>query len=210
MSAAHHFCAACHKIQPLPAQVDYFQFLGVDQRLSLDLGQLETTFHDLSRHFHPDYFFGSDSAEQQFSMDRSSFLNDAYRTLRDPVRRAKYRLALEGVDLEEGKEKTPPDLLMEVFEVNERLEQIRALKESGNRQGAEGLRKHLQENQKNLKGQLNQLDQELREVFSLWDDTLSHGRGQETQRKEFVERMQKIVSRRSFIRNLLEDLQAEV
>ncbi len=210
IGAADHFCPVCHKIQPLPTGIDHFQFLDVGQRLNLDLGQLEATFHDLSRHFHPDYFFGSDLQEQQFSMDRSSFLNDSYRTLRDPVLRAKYRLGLEGVDLEEGKQKTPPELLMEVFEVNERLEEIRAVKGSKNEQKVEDIRRSLRKSQQHLEERLMQLKQELEEVFALWDQALSGDSIEKTQREQLTQRMQEIVSHRSFIQNLLEELQAEV
>ena len=207
---ADHFCPGCHKILPLPAGIDCFQFLNVGQRLNLDLGQLEETFHDLSRRFHPDYFLGSDLQEQQFSMDRASFLNDSYRTLRDPVRRAKYRLGLEGVDLEEGKQKPPPQLLTEVFEVNERLEEIRAVKGSKNEQKAEEFRGNLKKKQQHLEERLKQFGQELEEVFALWDQALSGNSIEKRQREQLTRKMQEIVSHRSFIRSLLEDLQAEV
>ena len=180
------------------------------QRLNLDLGQLEKTFHELSRRFHPDYFLGSDLQEQQFSMDRASFLNDSYRTLRDSVLRAKYRLGLEGVDLEEGKQKTPPELLAEVFEVNERLEEIRAVKGSKNEQKAGELRGNLKKKQQHLEKRWRQLGQDLEEVFGLWDQALSGNSIEKRQREQLTRKMQEIISHRSFIRNLLEDLQAEV
>ena len=143
-------------------------------------------------------------------MERSSFLNDAYRTLRVAVTRAKYRLSMEGVDLEEGKGKTPPDLLREVFELNEELEQIRALKKTGEERHVEKLRERLRKSKKDLEVRLNQLDKKLQEIFLLWDRALSNGLIPERQRSELVKEIKENLSYRSFIRNLSEDLENEV
>lgn len=205
-----HFCPSCLKLQPLVPEIDYFQFFGLGERLSLDLEALETRFHELSRKLHPDYFFGSGSEERQFSMQRSSFLNDAYRTLREAASRARYRLLLEGVDLEESKGKTPPDLLMEVFELNEELERIRALKKSQDPKPWEKLRQHLRERRNHLEGRFHQLERELEEIFLLWDRALDNGSLPENERRRRVQRMEEILSYRSFLLNLLDDLRNEV
>src|SRR5207302_6498202 len=86
------------------------------------------------------------SQEQEWSLQQSSLLNDAYRTLKDPIKRTQYLLKLEGVELEEQsksateqarstgelkKQIVPPDLLEEVFELNMQLEELRMQKKMG-------------------------------------------------------------------------------
>src|SRR4051794_24031625 len=98
---------------------DYFEFLGLEKRLKLDEAELQKRFYDLSRQFHPDRFAQRSAAEQQNALDSTALLNDAYRTLRDPIQRAEYMLKREGLDIGEQRSKdVPPELLEEVFELN--------------------------------------------------------------------------------------------
>ena len=80
---AAHFCQECGKVQP-PAPVDYFSFFGLPYKLALDTRQLERDFYALSRHLHPDINAVHGDSEQEWSLEKSSQLNDAYRTLKDP------------------------------------------------------------------------------------------------------------------------------
>src|SRR5438445_9345446 len=82
-----HFCPQCTKILTLGRQGDYFAFLGLPRKLTLDPQVLEQQFRTLSRQFHPDYFYNATPAERRASLERSSYLNDAYRTLKQPVAR---------------------------------------------------------------------------------------------------------------------------
>ena len=142
---AAHFCTACGKVQP-PAPVDYFTFFALPRRLDLDVAALEKEFYVLSRKLHPDLNARADNKEQEWSLQQSSLLNDAYRTLKDPIKRTHYLLRLEGVELEEQsksateqaraegtikKQIVPPDLLEEVFELNMQLEELRMQKKRG-------------------------------------------------------------------------------
>jgi molecular chaperone HscB len=130
-----HFCPQCTKILTLGRQGDYFSFLGVPRKLNLDLAGLEQRFRALSRQFHPDYFYNSSPAERRASLERSSYLNDAYRTLRQPIPRLEYLLSLEGMDRRraerpeaapaEPDNTVPPALLEEVFALNEELDTVR-------------------------------------------------------------------------------------
>ena len=97
---AVHFCSACGKVQP-PVPVDYFTFFGLPRKLNLDTALLEHEFYELSRKLHPDLNARADQREQEWSLEQSSLLNDAYRTLKDPIKRTEYLLRLEGVELEE-------------------------------------------------------------------------------------------------------------
>ncbi len=142
---AAQFCESCGKVQP-PAPSDYFTFFGLPRKLDLDVATLEKDFYDLSRKLHPDLNALAGSQEREWSLQQSSLLNDAYRTLKDPIKRTEYLLQLEGVELEEQsktateqarstgeikKQIVPPDLLEEVFELNMQLEELRAHKEDG-------------------------------------------------------------------------------
>src|SRR5246127_1773429 len=142
---AAHFCEACGKVQP-PVPVDYFTFFGLPRKLTLDVAALEKDFYELRRKLHPDLNARAGSKEQEWSLEQSSLLNDAYRTLKDPIKRTQYLLRLEGVELEEQsksateqaratgeikKQIVPPDLLEEVFDLNMQLEELRAQKKIG-------------------------------------------------------------------------------
>ncbi len=129
-----HFCTQCSRILSLGRHGDYFAFLGLPRRLGLDAHDLERRFRDLSRQLHPDFFYNAPQAERLASLERSSYLNDAYRTLRDPSARIEHLLTIEGLGptrVEGGHGTVPPGLLEEVFELNEQLDEIRELREGG-------------------------------------------------------------------------------
>jgi len=129
-----HFCTQCSRILSLGRHGDYFAFLGLDRRLTIDQLVLERRFRDLSRQFHPDYYYNASPSERLASLERSSYLNDAYRVLRNPASRIEHLLAIEGLPSatsEAGPAKVPPALLEEVFALNEELDEIRELRESG-------------------------------------------------------------------------------
>jgi len=96
-----HFCPQCTKILTISRHGDYFRFLGLPRKLHIGANDLDQRFRGLSRQFHPDYFVNAAPAERRASLERSSYLNDAYRTLKDPIARTQYLLSLEGVQLEE-------------------------------------------------------------------------------------------------------------
>jgi molecular chaperone HscB len=76
--------------------LDYFSFLGLSRKLNIDTADLEQRYRALSRQHHPDYFYNAPPAERRASLERSSYLNDAYRTLRNRASRIEYLLKLEG------------------------------------------------------------------------------------------------------------------
>ena len=92
-----HFCPQCSRILALGRHGDYFAFLGLPRRLTIDAQDLERRFRELSRKFHPDYYYNAAPAERLASLERSSYLNDAYRALRNPVSRVEHLLAIEGL-----------------------------------------------------------------------------------------------------------------
>ncbi len=212
---AAQFCTSCGKVQP-PAPVDYFSFFGLPRKLNVDAAVLELEFYALSRKLHPDIYAGSKSQEQEWSMEQSSRLNDAYSTLKDPIRRTEYLLKLEGVELEgqskaateearkTGKKKqiVPPDLLEEVFELNMQLEELRANKKLGEEDS--GLAQELQVHKQSLEGRFDQLFEELKGYWVEWD--AAEESGDEQERHRIRDKMVDLLNRRSYIRNLVRDV----
>src|SRR5713101_9885041 len=99
--------------------VDYFAIFGLPRKLWIEMSTLEQKFLQMSWKLHPDNFVNAPEGEREVSLKRSSELNDAYRTLRDPVGRVEYLLGIEGARKEgEHKQQAAPELLEEVFELN--------------------------------------------------------------------------------------------
>jgi molecular chaperone HscB len=205
---AGHFCAACGKIQPLPAGTDYFGVFGLPRKLRVNLDELEQRFHQLSWKLHPDNFVRASEYERNLSLDRSSELNDAYRTLQDPIARAEYLLAQAGLRKEgTTRQQAPPALLEEVFELNESLDELREARESGGELGQ--LRERLNAVQKNFQEKLDEVDAELQNIFGEWDQAVdSHA--SDAAERDLMARMNEVLNRRSYIRNLVANVQKEL
>ncbi|HEV2340255.1 MAG TPA: Fe-S protein assembly co-chaperone HscB [Candidatus Acidoferrales bacterium] len=203
-----HFCAACGKIQPLADGADYFAFFGLPQKLKIDEAGLEQRFHQLSWKLHPDNFVKASGFERNLALERSSELNDAYRTLREPVLRVEYLLLREGVRKEgTTKQQAPPELLEEVFELNESLDELRTARNDGG--DLSGLRGRLGEAQKSFEEKLEEIDAELLHVFSEWDKSVDAGADDNERRKQMA-KLNEVLNRRSYIRNLARNVAQEL
>jgi molecular chaperone HscB len=182
------FCPACQTLQPPPQ--DYYALLGLPQKLQLSGDELQRRFYELSRQLHPDRFMRKPERERQYSLDASSILNDAYRALKDPVKRAQYVLSKEGFDVGEQRSKdVPPELLEEVFELNMALEEMRS--------GDDSARPQLETAEKNFTNMLSDVDRQLENLFEQYDrspsrDKLSEVRG--------------ALNRRKYIQNLVDEV----
>ena len=213
---AVHFCHSCGKVQP-PMPVDYFTFFGFPRKLNLDAAALEKEFYALSRKLHPDLFGQADNDERSWSLEQSSMLNDAYRTLKDPIKRTEYLLRLEGIELEEQskqatekarttgelkKQVVPPDLLEEVFELNMHLEELRAQKKLGEDDPA--LLEEIGKAKLSLEEKYDALFNELKTEWSLWDQAVDSGA--DADRRGILETMLDILNRRNYVRNLVRDV----
>jgi molecular chaperone HscB len=103
---------------------NHFQIFGVPARFDMDLEALETRYRELQREVHPDRFAGASQAEQRVSMQLATRVNEAYETLKSPLRRAEYLLQLQGVDPEfETNTAMPAEFLTDQMERRETLEQ---------------------------------------------------------------------------------------
>ena len=213
---AAHFCHACGKVQP-PAPVNYFSFFGLPRKLNLNVPSLEREFYELSRKLHPDLNARADKREQEWSLEQSSLLNDAYRTLKDPIKRTQYLLQLEGVELEEQsktateqaratgavkKQIVPPDLLEEVFDLNMQLEELRMNKKMGEDDPA--LVQDLEAHKAHFEKKYEELAEELKTHWSRWDATLDGDN--DAERRGALDSMVDLLNRRSYIRNLVRDV----
>ncbi|MCA9586565.1 MAG: Fe-S protein assembly co-chaperone HscB [Myxococcales bacterium] len=109
---------------------DPFAQLGLERRFDLDLEVVERTHRELSRALHPDKFSGGTPAERRAAIERASAVNEAWRTVRDPVSRAEALFRLAGVPVGEVNEpKTAPAFLMEIMEMREELAEARGARD---------------------------------------------------------------------------------
>ncbi len=201
-----HFCSNCGKLLQLPQAVDYFALFEMPRHLWIEMGALEQKFLQLSWKLHPDNFVNATAEEQEFSLKRSSELNDAYRTLRDPVARIEYLLAMEGARKEgEHKQQAPPELLEEVFELNESLDELREAKASGGELAERKAR--LVSAERNFQEKLGEVDAQLQATAREWDAALT---GDAAARKKIMARLNELLNRRSYIRNLVTNVQKEL
>jgi len=110
--------------------VNHFEVFGLERRLGIDAEALQRRFYELSRRYHPDFHAYATPTEQAEALAASARLNAAYRTLRDPIARIDYLVRLEeGRETKEGatdKPKAPPELLAEMFEIQEALAEAKA------------------------------------------------------------------------------------
>jgi molecular chaperone HscB len=190
---------------------DYFSVLGLPRKLALRIDELENCFHQMSWKLHPDNFAGASESERVVAVERSSQLNDAYRTLREPLSRVEYLLAQAGMRKEgQQKQQAPPELLEEVFELNESLDELRAARRSGGETGEmDSLRRRLRGARENFRGKLDEVDKGLQQLFVEWDRAVESGADGAGQRK-LMERMNEALNRRSYIRNLVESVEKEL
>lgn len=187
---------------------DFFAVFGLPRKLWLEMSTLEQKFLQLSWKLHPDNFVNAPEAERELSLKRSSELNDAYRVLRDPVGRVEYLLEIEGERKEgEKKQQAPPELLEEVFELNESLDELRDAKSSGG--DLSGLKGKLQSAENNFQEKLAEVDAQLQTVARDWDAAVDANATGEA-RKKLMARMNELLNRRSYIRNLVANVAKEL
>jgi molecular chaperone HscB len=214
-----HFCPQCTKILTLGRHGDYFSFLGMPRKLNLDLAALDRQFRALSRQFHPDYFYNAPLAERRASLERSSYLNDAYRTLKDGVSRLEYLLEREGlaaggphdaagasatVGARTPGQDVPADLLEEVFALNEELDEIRTMRE----QGDAGWQGRLQQARQPIEQKRAEHEHDLQALSSEWD-ALTDAGAPASARRAALEGLRKRVLEKNYINNLLATIERE-
>jgi molecular chaperone HscB len=170
--------------------MNYFEVFGLPKILNLDLGALEKRFHELSRQYHPDYYTTASAEEKQKALRMTALLNDAYRALRHPVRRVEYLLQSEGFKPDGSK--VPRSFLMEVFEINEQMEEVKS--GGATKEQIDALRREIEERAANF-------DAQVAEASAEWDGLVSNNAA-EPERKKQLTKLTEILSASSYIRNL--------
>lgn len=167
----------------------YYEALGfAGPKLSLDLDDLRNRFYEQSRKYHPDRFARASTAEQQAALEATSVINDAYRTLRDPILRAEYVLKDHGFDIGEQRTKdVPPDLLEEVFELNMALEELKS--------GDTTVQSQIDEAREKFEALRMELDGQLEELFVRYDGSPEHG---------LLVGIRGVLNRRRYVTNLIQ------
>jgi molecular chaperone HscB len=203
-----HFCPRCDRILTLGRHGDYFTFFGLHRRLHVDPRDLEQRFRALSRQFHPDYFHNASTSERLASLERSSYLNDAFRTLRDPVARLEYLLKLEGFAPKESRESSsqvPAGLLEEVFELNEELEAIQDMRAEG--APADQVAARLEAARAPIEENLAEHERQLAALMVTHDARFNDGDA--AGRRATLEAMRTLLLERTYLTNLLATVRRE-
>jgi molecular chaperone HscB len=206
-----HFCPQCSRILALGRHGDYFTFFGLPRKLLIAQDDLERRFRELSRKFHPDYYYNASPAERLASLERSSYLNDAYRALRTPATRIEHLLAIEGLpstksEGESGAAKVPPALLEEVFELNEELDEIREQRESGADPAA--LASRIDAARAPIERKREEHERQIDALSAQWDGVAETGSAVE--RRATLDALRETLLERNYINNLLATIEREM
>jgi molecular chaperone HscB len=208
-----HFCPRCSTILALAPHQDYFAFLGLPRKLTLDRVELDERFRSLSRQFHPDYYCNATPAERRASLERASYLNDAYRTLRHLPSRIEYLLELETPEgrtpiRARGEPAVPPALLEEVFALNEELDAIRELRAAG--RPAADWRGRLERARAPIEARRDAHAAQLQELSARWDALVDHNGAAGALRDEILAALSERMLERNYIGNLLAAIEREL
>jgi len=155
----------------------FYEAFGLEPALALDSDELKKRFYERSRLWHPDKFSRASLEEQQKALEMTAVLNDAFRTLRDPVARAEYFLKEKGFELSK---EAPPELLEEVFELNMALEELK--------EGDDSAKPQLIEAKDRFVAMRDSIDRSLAATSDL-------------------EEVRALLNRRRYIRNLIRDVE---
>ena len=201
-----YFCGQCVKVQPLSKDIDYFTCLGLPRKLNIDTGTLETKFYEMSRAFHPDFYEGKSEMERAVSLANSAILNQAYRTLKDPILRVEYLLRLEAGAAKDIPGKAPADLFEAILEIQEHLEDFQAAKSQNDAASASRAGDLLKNARKTLEAKRAALESRLAELFQIWDRLIekgSHDQTHSAQKEQTLKEMRGLLSERTYVTNML-------
>ena len=183
----------------------YFELFELKPFLNIDLDQLEKKFYTLSRQYHPDFHTNAPEEERTRTLEMTALLNDAYRTLRDSTRRAEYLVKAQGFKVDGST--VPQAMLMEVFEINEGLDELRSARKSGD--SVESLLETVGEFRKQIANKRHTYEEQLQNAFSEWDELVLND-APDQERHDHLEKLADIISQSSYIRNLEHELDDEV
>jgi len=204
-----YLCGQCVKVQPLSKELDYFACFKLPRLLNIDEQELERTYHELSRTFHPDFYSTKDESEKMISLGNSAFLNSAYRTLKDPIQRVEYLIRLEAGAVKDIRSNPPADLFEEILELQEDMETFRGLVSEQDSPERDELRQKLQREREHLEDRQAEMEKLLRAKYQEWDQlhNVKTDQGEiHEQKKSVLRSMQEILSNRTYICNMVNEL----
>lgn len=193
------------------------------------MNDLEQRYRALSRQFHPDFFYNAPAAERRASLEKSSYLNDAYRALKNPVTRIEYLLKLEQSAVggrqsdgsphvpgggqtqatrgegSAGLKTPPPGLLEEVFALNEELDEIREARSSG--APAEEWKARLERARKPIEAKREEHESQLADLSARWDAAAD---ASEDEKRAILSALNERILERNYIANLLAGIEREL
>ena len=197
---------------------DFFSFLDLPRKLNIDMARLDERYRTLSRQFHPDFFYNATPAERRVSLERSSFLNDAYRALRDPITRIEHLLKIELEDVDRGAgppgvkdgaaRQVPAGLLEEVFALNEELDEVRAVRESGAPDPQ--WKPRLERARQPIETKRRKHEAELQSLAAQWDALVDRNGVGDAERRRVLEALRDRFLERNYINNLLAGIEREM
>ena len=193
-------CSNCGA--PLPAELDYFGVLGLPRKLTLDLQQLESIYHEVGRRVHPDRFATQPEAVREASLRSTALLTQSYRTLRDPISRGRYWLELHGEKLAESNKRVPTELAELVFEVQEELAELRGANRD-DRDAVSGLVSGIRERRQALQVSMDEARGALAENFAKWDR-------QNGNQASLIQNLKAILSKIAYLGTLIRDVDREL
>lgn len=174
--AKFHFDENPRRIRAIGSNTaNYYDVFGLQPRLTLDVEALREAFLTLSREFHPDFFGNAEPALKAESERRTALLNNAHKTLRDPQKRAEYLIFLIADDIESNKNAVPPELLEEVFEIQEAGEELREARLEADAQKLAAAEAKVAPLRDEVKASRAKLEQELEKQFAEFDKLLDGG-----------------------------------
>lgn len=193
-------CSTCGA--PLPAELDYFGVLGLPRKLTLDLQQLESIYHEVGRRVHPDRFATQSEAVREASLKSTALLTQSYRILRDPISRGRYWLELHGEKLAESNKQVPAELAELVFEVQEELAQLRGANRD-DRDVVSGLVSAIRERRQALRVSMEEAHGALAETFGQWDR-------QNRNEADLIMNLKAVLSKIAYLGTLIRDVDREL
>jgi len=201
--------------------LDYFAILGLPRRLNIDSAELERRFRGLSRECHPDYFVHASAPERRASVERSSHLNDAYRTLKHPISRIEYLLELEGFPLKppvtkDAKDasapaappRVPPALLEQVFALNEELDAARDTRTAGG--SVDRWSADLRRVREPVERMREKHEADLEALSQRWDALIADGAARNGDRRSILTALRDRMLERNYIVNMLTAIDREL
>jgi len=183
--------------------INYFDVLGIPKKLNIDVNELEKTYHDLSKKNHPDFFLNLGEEKYLEALEKSSEINQSYKTLKDVLARINYILALDAPQLLAEKDNSvAPDLLMKVMEIQETIESYHDA--DADEKGA--IENELADIKRDLNGDVNNILEEITNVFKKYDE--ENEKGNDT--IEQLMKLKTLLHKRNYINTLIQTINSEV